>query len=61
MKVIELHRSLTESNDRDADALRARMKEAGTLMINVMSSPGAGKTTLLSRLIRDMGNRTVTV
>ena len=59
MKVIELHRSLTESNDRDADALRARMKAAGTLMINVMSSPGAGKTTLLSRLIRDMGNRTV--
>ena len=57
MKVIELHRSLTESNDRDAEALRARMRTAGTLMINVMSSPGAGKTTLLSRIIRDMGNR----
>ncbi|MBR5116182.1 MAG: hypothetical protein IK096_03865, partial [Lachnospiraceae bacterium] len=58
MKVIELHRSLTESNDRDAEALRTRMRSAGTLMINVMSSPGAGKTTLLSRIIRDMGRKT---
>ncbi|MCR5674248.1 MAG: hydrogenase nickel incorporation protein HypB [Lachnospiraceae bacterium] len=55
MKIIELHKSLTESNDRDADALRARMKAAGTLMINVMSSPGSGKTTLLSRIIGDIG------
>ena len=58
MKVIELHRSVTESNDRDADALRAKMKAAGTLMINVMSSPGSGKTTLLSRIIKDIGGDT---
>ncbi len=54
MKVIELNRSVTESNDRDADALRARMKKVGTLMFNLMSSPGSGKTTLLSRVITDM-------
>ena len=47
MKVIELNRSVTESNDRDADALRARMKKVGTLMFNLMSSTGSGKTTLL--------------
>ena len=57
MKIIELHRSLTESNDRDADALRARLKAEGTLLVNVMSSPGAGKTTLLSRIIRDIGDK----
>ena len=54
MKVIELNRSVTESNDRDADALRARMKERGTLLINLMSAPGSGKTTLLSRTITDL-------
>ena len=54
MKVIELNRSVTESNDRDADALRTRMKKVGTLMFNLMSSPGSGKTTLLSRVITDM-------
>lgn len=54
MKVIELNGSVTESNDRDADALRARMKKVGTLMFNLMSSPGSGKTTLLSRVITDM-------
>jgi len=52
MKIIELHESVTASNDRDADALRKRMKEQGTLMINLMSSPGSGKTTLLTATIK---------
>ena len=54
MKVIELNRSVTASNDRDADALRTRMKKQGTLLINLMSAPGSGKTTLLSRTISDL-------
>lgn len=54
MKVITLNATVTESNDRDAERLRARMRDRGTLLINLMSSPGAGKTTLLSRLITDM-------
>lgn len=57
MKVIELHKSVTESNDRDADALRAYMKEQQCLLFNLMSSPGSGKTTLLSRLIQDMNEQ----
>jgi hydrogenase nickel incorporation protein HypB len=52
MKVIELHESVTASNDRDADALRLDMKQKGTLLINLMSSPGSGKTTLLSATIK---------
>ena len=55
MKVIELHESVTASNDRDADALRDEMRKNGTLLINLMSSPGSCKTTLLSRTIRDIG------
>ena len=54
MKVIELHRSVTESNDRDADALREYMKDKKCLLINMMSAPGSGKTTLLMKLIHDM-------
>lgn len=54
MRVIELNRSVTESNDRDADNLRAELKDRGICLINLMSSPGSGKTTLLSRLIQDI-------
>ncbi|MDD6666839.1 MAG: hydrogenase nickel incorporation protein HypB [Lachnospiraceae bacterium] len=54
MKVIELNASVTESNDRDADALRLEMKKQGTLLINLMSSPGSGKTTLLSETVTDL-------
>ena len=54
MKTITLNATVTASNEKDAEALRTRMRESGTLLINVMSSPGAGKTTLLSRLIRDL-------
>ena len=54
MKVIELNRSVTASNDADAEALRRKMKQRGTLLINLMSAPGSGKTTLLSRTIKDL-------
>lgn len=52
MKVIELHKSITASNEKDANALRMQMKFQGTLLINLMSSPGSGKTTLLSSTIQ---------
>ena len=54
MKVIELHRSVTESNDRDAEELRGILKKNRTFLINLMSSAGAGKTTFLSRTISDL-------
>ncbi len=54
MKVIELHRSVTESNDRDAEELRQQLKEKGVFFVNLMSAAGSGKTTLLSRTITDL-------
>ena len=54
MRIIELNKSVTASNDLDAENLRAELKERGICLINLMSSPGSGKTTLISRLIRDM-------
>ncbi|MCR4673968.1 MAG: hydrogenase nickel incorporation protein HypB [Lachnospiraceae bacterium] len=53
-RVIELNKSVTESNDRDADELRRDLKEKGVFLVNLMSSPGSGKTTLLSRTVSDM-------
>ena len=52
MKIIELHKSITASNEKDANALRMQMKFQATLLINLMSSPGSGKTTLLSSTIQ---------
>ncbi|MEE3489032.1 MAG: hydrogenase nickel incorporation protein HypB [Bulleidia sp.] len=61
MKVIELHESVTASNDRDADALREEMRMQGTLLVNLMSSPGSGKTTLLSATIKEMNDLKIAV
>ena len=50
-KVIEVKRSILEDNDADAEKLRQELKEEGTFLLNLMSSPGAGKTTMLKRTI----------
>ena len=61
MKRITLNATVTASNERDADALRARTKAMGTLLVNVMSSAGSGKTTLLSRIIKDLADLRIAV
>ncbi|MBR4635487.1 MAG: hydrogenase nickel incorporation protein HypB [Clostridia bacterium] len=57
MKVIELKMTVTDSNDRDAQALRRELTERGIFLINLMSAPGSGKTTLLSRTITDLAGK----
>ncbi len=54
MKIIELKETFTASNDRDAEELRAYLKEKSVILFNLMSAPGSGKTTLLSRVITDL-------
>ena len=39
------------SNDADAEQLRTQLKEEGTFLLNVMSSPGSGKTSVLLKTI----------
>jgi len=51
MQIIKLKETITSSNDKDAEVLRARLKQDGLLLINLMSSPGGGKTTLLENTI----------
>ena len=50
-KTIELKQSVFESNDREADRLRAELKKEKTFLLNLMSSPGSGKTTTLLRTV----------
>ncbi len=57
VKTILLSKSVFEDNDRVADELRARLREKGVCLVNVMSSPGSGKTTLLVALIRRLAQK----
>ena len=54
-KVLEIKQSVFENNDRDADRLRAELREKNIFLLNLMSSPGAGKTTTLTQTIRRLG------
>ena len=50
-KVIEIKRSVFESNDREADKVRQQLKADRTFLLNLMSSPGSGKTSTLKQTI----------
>lgn len=50
-KIIEIKRSVFENNDKEADKVRAELKEKKTFLLNLMSSPGSGKTTTLKATI----------
>ncbi|MCR5310416.1 MAG: hydrogenase nickel incorporation protein HypB [Lachnospiraceae bacterium] len=54
VKVIEIKKSVYESNDREADKLRAELKAKGIFLLNLMSSPGSGKTTTLKSVINKL-------
>lgn len=56
VRIIEVKESVFADNDRKAAELRARNKERGTFLLNLMSSPGSGKTTTLKRTIEALGN-----
>lgn len=57
VRIIEVKQSVFEDNNKDADLLRAQLKEEGTFLLNLMSSPGSGKTTLLRALARELSGR----
>lgn len=53
-RVIEVKQSVFADNDKDAEALRRELKEQGTFLVNLMSSPGSGKTTTLTKLLKSL-------
>lgn len=57
VKVIELKKSIFESNDHDADNLRTELKSRGVYLLNLMSAPGSGKTTTLIQTINRLKDK----
>ncbi len=53
-RIIEIERDILSKNNGFARTNRDRLKQTGTLALNLMSSPGSGKTTLLCRTINDL-------
>ena len=50
--VIDVKSEILEDNGIEGDKVRAYMKEKGTYLVNLMSSPGSGKTTTLVNVIK---------
>ena len=57
VRIIDLKRSIFESNDEDANKIREELKESKTFLLNLMSSPGAGKTTTLAQTISKLKDK----
>jgi hydrogenase nickel incorporation protein HypB len=57
MTQIDVKQKVLAANGAAADLLRASFRAAGTLVVNVISSPGSGKTTLLEETARALKNR----
>ena len=53
-KIIEVKESVFADNDREAARVREALKQKGTFLLNLMSSPGSGKTTTLLRTIETL-------
>lgn len=53
-RIIEVKQSVFADNDKRANEVRKELKEKGTFLLNLMSSPGSGKTTTLSRTIEGL-------
>ena len=52
MLTTEARRKILEENDAAATELRERFRAAGTLVVDLISSPGSGKTALLEETAR---------
>jgi hydrogenase nickel incorporation protein HypB len=56
-RIVEVRRNILKKNDLAAAALRDRFREAGVLVVSLVSSPGAGKTSFLERTLTELHPR----
>jgi hydrogenase nickel incorporation protein HypB len=61
MSIVELRTAVLAKNDGLAAALRADLRAAGTVAVNLLSSPGSGKTALLELLLTRCVDRGIAV
>lgn len=57
IKIIEVKQGVFEENNKDADALRRKLKQEQTFLLNLMSSPGSGKTSTLLALAKEFEDK----
>ncbi len=57
VRLIEVRQDIHADNRAAAEALRRRLREARTFVLNLMSSPGAGKTTTILATARRLAGR----
>ena len=57
VRIIKLKESVLEDNNADAEELRQSLRQGGTCLLNLMSSPGSGKTTTLLALGKAFAGR----
>jgi hydrogenase nickel incorporation protein HypB len=55
--IIQVKRKALAANDAAAAELRQQFQSAGSLVVNLISSPGSGKTTLLEATIHNLDGR----
>jgi hydrogenase nickel incorporation protein HypB len=56
-RLLEIRQGVLSKNDELAQSLREQFHRAGTMAINLVSSPGTGKTALLERTLAQMAPR----
>lgn len=56
IRLIEVKEEVQANNTARAEALRDRLREHKTFLLNLMSSPGAGKTTVILKTIEALRN-----
>ena len=54
-RLVEVRKNVLKLNDELARALRERFRQAGVLVVSLVSSPGSGKTALLEATLRTLG------
>lgn len=55
VRTIDVRERVMAANDGVAADVRRRLRSAGVLTFNLVSSPGSGKTSLLERTLADLG------
>ena len=56
VRTIEVRERVMARNDELATRIRAILRQAGVVALNLVSSPGSGKTTLLERTLETLGD-----
>jgi hydrogenase nickel incorporation protein HypB len=56
-RMVEVRKNVLRQNDLLAHALRQRFREAGVLVVSLVSSPGSGKTAFLEKTLTLLGSR----